>query len=462
MNRITRRTWLMGIFLLLLLGGIGLFAAEYVMNAGDWVMAAGSPHVYNNGNLGCGTITDRQGNVLLDMTGKRTYAANETTRVSTMHWLGDRKGNISAGAVSHYAGMLAGFDLVNGVYDASGTGGTAVLTISEKVQNAAYAALSGRKGTVAVYNYKTGEILCAVTAPSYDPDHVPDIAGTEGDKYEGVYLNRFLQSAYTPGSIFKVVTSAAAIECVPDILDKTFVCTGRYTYGDGPNAEAVTCESVHGTLTLKTALANSCNCAFARIAELVGRKNMEKYVERFQVTRSMKFDGVKTSSGHYDISDTGGASFAWSVIGQHTDLINPCRFMTFMGMIAGGGRAVEPYLVREVISEGESVYRASAKKTDRIMSEETAQIIQRYMRNNVETVYGSYNFPGMTVCAKSGTSQLGEGKKSNAMFAGFCTDEQYPLAFVVVAENAGYGAHNCVPILSVVLRECKTIMDSGQ
>lgn len=461
MNRITKRTWLMGIFLLILLGGMGLFLGEYLMNAGDWVMSAGSPHVYNSGNLGCGTVTDRQGNVLLDMTGIRAYSANETTRESTMHWLGDRKGNISAGAISHYAGMLAGFDLVNGVYDSSGTGGTAVLTISERVQNAAYAALSGRKGTVAVYNYKTGEILCAVTAPSYDPDNVPDIAETEGDKYEGVYLNRFLQSAYTPGSIFKVVTTAAALECVPDILNRTFVCTGRYAYGEGANAEAVTCENVHGTLTLRTALANSCNCAYARVAELLGRKNMEKYVEQFQVTKPIQFDGVKSVSGKYDIADTGGASFAWSTIGQHTDLVNPCRFMTFMGMIANGGRAVEPYLVGEVISDGKSVYKASPRKTDRIMSEETAQLVQQYMRNNVESVYGSYNFPGMTVCAKSGTSQLGEGKISNAMFAGFCMDEQYPLAFMVVVENAGYGAYNCVPILSVVLKECKNVLDAG-
>lgn len=61
------------------------------------------------------------------------------------------------------------------------------------------------------------------------------------------------------------------------------------------------------------------------------------------------------------------------------------------------------------------------------------------MRNNVQSVYGDWNFNGMNVCAKSGTSQLGGGQKSNAMFAGFVEDEQYPLAFIVVVENGGYG-----------------------
>ena len=81
------------------------------------------------------------------------------------------------------------------------------------------------------------------------------------------------------------------------------------------------------------------------------------------------------------------------------------------------------------------------------------------MRNNVEIVYGAGNFPGLTVCAKSGTSQLGGGLTSNAMFAGFVTDEAYPLAFIVVVENGGYGSSTCVPILSKVLAACKAEME---
>ncbi len=456
MNRITKRTWIMGLFLLILLGGLLFFVWEYATEAEDWVSFSGSPHLYNSSNIGCGTITDRSGNVLLDISQGRTYSENGNTRKSTLHWLGDRKGYISASTVSTYAASMVGYDRINGVYNASGEGGNARLTLSEKVQNAALEAMGNRKGTVGVYNYKTGEILCALTTPTYDPENEPDIANDTTGAYDGVYLNRFLQSAYVPGSIFKIVTLSAALDCVPGIEDMTFTCRGKIEYG----TEAVTCEKAHGTQSLKQAFANSCNCAFAQIAEKVGKNNMVKYVKQFQVTQKLSFDGSTTTAGNYDISNTALVSFAWSCIGQHSDLVNPARYMTFMGAVAGRGVAAEPYLMAEVTNGGDTTYEAKTKKTDRLMSEAVADTVAAYMRNNVKTVYGDGNFGGLPVCAKSGTSQLGGGQKSNAMFAGFVDSEQYPLAFIVVVENGGYGSHTCVPVISKVLAACKSVMDA--
>ena len=446
----------MGLFLLILLGGLLVFLWEYVTQAEKWVSFSGSPHLYNSSNIGCGTITDRSGDLLLDISQGRTYSDDANTRKSTLHWLGDRKGFISASTVSTYAASMVGYDRINGVYNASGEGGNARLTLSAKVQNAALEAMGNRKGTVGVYNYKTGEILCALTTPTYDPENVPDIAGDTSGTYDGVYLNRFLQSAYVPGSIFKIVTLSAALDCVPGIEDMTFTCRGKIEYG----TEAVTCEKAHGTQTLKQAFANSCNCAFAQIAEKVGKNNMVKYVKQFQVTQKLSFDGSTTAAGNYDISNTAPVSFAWSCIGQHSDLVNPARYMTFMGAIAGRGVAAEPYLMAKVTSGGDTTYEAKTQKTDRLMSKEVADTVAAYMRNNVINVYGDGNFGGLPVCAKSGTSQLGGGQKSNAMFAGFVDSEQYPLAFIVVVENGGYGSHTCVPVISKVLSACKSVMDA--
>ena len=117
--------------------------------------------------------------------------------------------------------------------------------------------------------------------------------------------------------------------------------------------------------------------------------------------------------------------------------------------------------MERVESGGEVTYQAQTKYTDRIMSQSLADQMVNYLRNNVEVTYGSWKFPGLTVCGKSGTAELGEGQISNAMFAGFCTDPQYPLAFVCVVENGGYGAATCVPILSTVLSECKAVLDAG-
>lgn len=459
MNRVNKRTWLMGLFILVLAGGMIFFVGEYFLMADQWVSFAGSPHVYNNTNLGCGTVTDRSGEILLDIGTERNYSDDPVTRKSTLHWLGDRKGYISASAVSHYAGNMVGFDPVNGIYNSGDEGGTAVLTLSERAQNAALEALDGRKGTVAVYNYETGEILCAVTSPTFDPDNVPDIAGDTSGKWEGVYLNRFLQSTYVPGSIYKIVTTAAALDCVPGIQDMTFRCTGRIEYGDGHEVATVTCESAHGNQNLKGALANSCNCAFAQIAEKVGRKNMEKYVKQFQVTEPVTFDGVTTARGNYNIEGAGAASFAWSCIGQHSNTINPARYMTFLGAIAGGGEAMNPYLISEVTCADQTTYQAEPKSTGRIMPQKTAQTLKEYLRSNVQNIYGDWKFPAIQVCGKSGTSQLGGGERSNAMFAGFAMDENYPLAFICVVENGGYGASTCIPVLSKVLTECMEILD---
>ncbi len=455
MNRVIKRSWLMGLFLWLLVAGLAFFLYEYTTDAPKWIGSPGSAYMQSDA-IGRGTVTDREGEVLLTVADRKEYSPDYLTRLSTLHWLGDRQGNIVSSAVTAYSGAMSGYDLVNGVYNFAGAGGNISLTLSARVQNAALNAMGSRKGTVAVYNYKTGEILCALTTPSFDPDNVPDIEGG-GEKYEGVYLNRFLQSTYVPGSIFKVVTTAAALEYTPEILEEQFTCYGIREYGD----EKVSCETAHGTLDLKGALARSCNCAFSYVSEILGRKNMEKFVDRIGLLDSLEIDGAKSARGNYDLKDAGALSFAWSCIGQHTDLVNPASFLTFMGAIGGGGQGAIPHIVAAVEAEGELTYEAKTDTTGRILSQHVAVTLTEYMRNNVNLIYGAGNFPGLTVCAKSGTSQLGGGQTANAMFAGFVADESYPLAFMVVVENGGYGANTCVPILREVLLECKAVMDGG-
>lgn len=456
MNRVRNRAWIMMVFILGLVGGMCFFLYEYTLKSPQWVVQKGSPHIYETSSVGTGIFYDREGTVLLDTTDGRTYAESSALRQAVLHWLGDRQGNIQTNAISQYTAELSGYDPINGVYAYADATGQAVLTLSGRVQTVALNAMAGRKGTVAVYNYKTGELLCAVSTPTYDPDNVPDIAGDTTGIYEGVYLNRFTQSTYPPGSIFKIVTTAAALDSVEGILDMTFTCTGTYEFG----VDRVTCESAHGTLNLKSALARSCNCSFAQIAQLIGDEKLTEYVQQFQVMESVSFDGIATVSGNFDVSNAAPVELAWSAIGQYTDLINPCRYLTFLGAIAGGGVGAEPHLVERITVGKETTYEAETVWTDRIMSGELAATMTEYMRNNVEQIYGAGNFPGLTVCAKSGTSELGGGKTPNAMFAGFVADEEYPLAFIVVVENGGYGANTCVPIISAVLAECKAVLDA--
>ena len=451
MNRVMSRSRVLIVLVLILSLGITFFLGEYTLNSSKWVHSAGSPHIYNADNIGCGQIADRDGNLLLDLTGARTYSNAAMLRKSTLHWLGDRQGNISAPALSHYAKEIAGFDPLSGLYAYGGVGGQVQLTLSSKLQMAALEAMGDYKGTLAIMNYKTGELLCAVTTPTYDPDDVPDIAGDTAGAYKGVYLNRFTQSTYTPGSIFKIVTMIAALECIEDIESQTFICTGELSYG----VDKVTCERVHGTQDIREAFKNSCNCAFAKVSEQIGGNRLARYAQQLGVLDALEFDGIRTAAGNIDSADQADVLVAWSAIGQHKDLVNPASFLSLVAAVANGGVGQKIYLVDNIKTGLTNTYEARPASTQRLMSTQTAHNLRELMRNNVENYYGDENFAGFTVCAKSGTAEVGGDQKPNAMFTGFLTDEEYPLAFIVTIENGGYGRLTCVPVLEKVLQACR-------
>lgn len=455
MNKVAARAAALLIFVLILTGGLVFFLGEYIAGAEDWVMFAGSPHVYSGNKLGTGILTDREGELLTDLRDGRTYSEDALLRESMLHWTGDRQGNIHAPFMQTYAAQLLGFDPVNGLYSYGDSCGTVQLTLSAKAQKEALEAMGNKKGTVAVYNYKTGEILCAVTTPTYDPEHVPDIAGDTAGKYTGVYMNRFVQSRYIPGSIFKIVTLAAALEATPGIEELEFTCSGTYEIGGGD----ITCTGKHGKQTLKEAFRNSCNCAFAQVAEHVGREKLARYVGLMGVTNPLSFDGVTTSEGNFEVADATPEQVAWSAIGQHKDQINPCAYLAFLGAVAGEGTGAMPYIVSQVTAGERTTYEADVQKSDRVMTVETARVLREYMRNNVVDKYGAENFPDVEVCAKTGTAEVGGGKVPTATFAGFVADKDYPLAFIVVVEEGGYGRDACIPVASRVLKACMAAMD---
>lgn len=449
MKKVSGRAIFPLILAIVLLAGTVLLCVRYFAKADEWVTFSGSPHVYTGVNLDGGVVTDRDGTLLLDSTDGRTYSADAVTRTATMHLLGDRYGYIQAPLLGSFADDMIGFDKINGLYGAEGTEANAALTLSASAQTAAYQALGNYHGTVGVYNYKTGEILCAVTSPSYDPDNMPDVDADTSGAYDGVYVNRFFQAAYTPGSIFKIVTLAAAIETVPDWESLTFTCEGKTIIG----GQEIICEGVHGTITLKQALAHSCNVAFGELAGKVGTKALMEYAEKLGLSESFECDGIPVKAGTVDLKDADAGDLAWAGIGQYTDQVNALTFMRAMGRIAGGGTGAVPYLMAKITRGDKTAYEAKTETSSRALKAETAAKLTEYLRNNVATMYGDWQFGGLNVCAKSGTAEH-EGETADAMFAGFCVDENCPLAFVVFVENGGSGSAVAAPIAAKVLQVC--------
>ena len=211
--------------------------------------------------------------------------------------------------------------------------------------------------------------------------------------------------------------------------------------------------------TLKEAFRNSCNCAFAQVAEHVGREKLARYVGLMGVMDAVAFDGVTTAAGNFEVADATPEQVGWSAIGQHKDQINPCAFLAFIGAVAGEGTGAMPHIVSKVTAGERTTYQADVQTSGRVMTVETARVLREYMRNNVVDRYGVENFPDVEVCAKTGTAEVGGDRAPTATFAGFVADKDYPLAFIVVVEEGGYGRDACIPVASKVLKACMAAMD---
>ncbi len=419
--------------------GMGVFTYRFVRYGNEWATFYANQSVYQDGRLAIGSIYDVNGVLLAENSnGTVIYSDDEGIRRGTLHAVGDMDGNISTSALSAFKDDIVGYSLLTGTYSITGRGNDITLTIDAEVSKAAYEALDGRSGCIGIYNYETGDILCMVSSPGFDPADPPEIST---DDTSGLYINRFLSATYTPGSIFKLVTSAAAIENLSDLDTWTYNCTGVTEI----NGERIRCanSTAHGVQDFEDALANSCNCAFANLTQMVGASTMAEYAEKCGLTNSYDIDGIFNVKGSFEFPET-PYSLAWAGIGQYNDQVNPCSMMVFMGAIAQGGKAAVPNILYSAFS--------SADTTEQMIEESTAMQLRSMMKNNVVSTYGEDNFPGLDIYAKSGTAEV-DGENPTAWFAGFIENEDAPYAFIVCIEDSGYGTDVAAPAANYVLQQ---------
>jgi len=432
MKKVTTRAFAALLLAGLILLGVGIYLVRLVRDGGEWASFYANDSVYKNGALDRGTVTDRD-DTLLAFSNENVfgYADSSAVRVACLHAVGDMGGSIGTGALTAFRSKLIGWSLLSGT---TGDGGTVKLSIDADLNVTAYNALAGRKGAVLVYNYETGQILCMASSLSYDPN-----VGFDADdpSYDGVYINRGISASFVPGSVFKLVTLAAAIENIPDLYSQTFTCEGTYDV-DG---KSITCTGTHGTLTVEEALAHSCNCAFAQIALQLGGDTIAEYAERFGLTETHDLNGIETAAGSIESAGADRANVAWEGIGQYNDMVVPYSLLRLMGAIANGGVVKEP-----------SLLYGKSNGSERIMFQSTADALSDMMSYNVEYNYGAGNYPGLQMHAKTGTAEFGDGT-SHAWFAGFITNSDAPLAFVVLVEHGGSGYGVASPIANTVLQQ---------
>ncbi|MBQ8503950.1 MAG: penicillin-binding protein [Clostridia bacterium] len=448
MRNTTKRTYIILFLIGAFFVGLGIMLYTFIANGDTWVANRGNSHLYEGGELTvAGTIYDRDGEVLVSTeNGERAYNEDSSVRKSTLHVVGDNAGYIATGVQTLYRSNLVGYNFIDGIYKTltSDEGCDIRLTIDADVSKAAYEAMNGKKGTVVVYNYKTGETVCMVSAPTYDPKYKPSAEELESEKYNGVYLNRAISGVFTPGSTFKIITTIAAIENLPDLYSKKFKCTGKYETGVGE----VICNGVHGTVDIEKGLNVSCNCVFAQLANEVGKNALTQTVRDLGFAKNVTISKATAVRSTFDVSDSTALDLGWAGIGQYTTLINPCQMLMLMGAIANDGIAMTPYVVEE---SSEIVDAKNKTNTAVRLSAETADKVKKLMRSNVANYYGDKKFPGLEMCGKTGTAEV-EGAKSHAWFTGFSQRSDLPYAIVVCLENGGWGYNDAIPVANKTMQ----------
>lgn len=453
MRSIRKRTMIIYALVFAFLAGFGVHVVRIFMNAKDW--ALNPSNTYLSADVtDLGIIKDCN-DVILAKTedGKRVYNKSSDVRRSMLHIVGDEKTSIATAIQTNLQSGLWGYNIVTGLNppDFMSNKRDVKLTLDSKVCSVALNSMDRYKGAVAVYNYKTGKIVCMVSLPTFDPVSPPDFDKDYTGDYEGVYINRVLSASYAPGSVFKIITSIAALKYLPDIDSTNFMCNHEKEVGGGK----LTCHSTHGSIGFNSAFIGSCNIAFGEISMSIGAENMTSNAKILGFGENFDISGVKTKASVYDVSEAGKLDLAWSGVGQYKDLLNPMHMLMILGAIANDGVPVMPYFVDEMISDI-GVEKTKSAMGRSFMDSSHAKRLQKLMSDAASSYGGSSAFGGLQkVCAKTGTAEVAKGEKENAWIAGFSQDENTPYAFVAIMEKAGGGAKYAIPMISKVLRVLK-------
>jgi peptidoglycan glycosyltransferase len=326
-------------------------------------------------------------------------------------------------------------------------GGSVALTLNERAQRAAYRGLAGRKGAAVAVEPSTGKILALVSSPSYDPgvlsSHDPasirsNYARLSKDPDQPM-LDRALRQTYSPGSTFKVVTAAAALES-GRFTEDTPVFDGPsldlpQTTSDLPNENGRPCNP--GQATLTDALRFSCNASFGKVGLDLGGPALLAQSRKFGFEKAFQ---VPMASAVSDFPDhPNPPQTAQSAIGQFDVRATPLEMAMVAATVANRGKLMKPYLVQEVRAPDLSVIDETQPETlDQAMSPASAQQLTDMMVRVVEDGTGSNGrISGVTVAGKTGTAQQGGGRRPHAWFISFAPAEDPKVAVAVVIENGG-------------------------
>ena len=363
-------------------------------------------------------------------------------------------------------------------------GSDVILTIDAKVQQATEQALKANiekinnggfgqarevdTGAAIVLNVKTGEVIALVSYPDFEPQLFVDGITTEKwNEYtqegKSALLNRAMQSAYAPGSIFKMVPAIAGLETNKITKDELIDCTGIYSGGYNPRCWHYTRYGYgHGNLTVAQAIQKSCNCFFYEVGTRIGIETIEQYATYFGLGQKTNIELPGETSGtlagktlYNKLGETWYYGNTLSaVIGQAENNFTPLQMARYIAMLTNGGKQVDITVIKDIISNsGEAISKEEINGyintrlgvqekniIDLNIQQENLKTVLEGMQSVTEeggTAYSIFKDFDIQIGGKTGSAEA--GNKTNAWFVGFAPYEDPEIAVVVFVENGAQG-----------------------
>ena len=375
-------------------------------------------------------------------------------------------------------------------------GDSVVLTIDANLQEATENALENNikkittggfaeqrevnAGAAVVLDVKTGEVLALASYPDYEPQlFVNGISTEKWNEYTGgkesALVNRTIQSAYAPGSVFKMISAIAALETGAISITETVNDTGVYPKGYNPKCWIYTREGRgHGALNVSGAIKNSCNYYFYEVITRMGIENLEKYATYFGLGQKTNIElpgevsGTLAGKTLYDkLGETWyyGNSLS-AVIGQAENNFTPLQMARYIAMLANGGEKINVSIVKDIVDVNgnskskeeiknytqEKLNLSEVNNEDLDINDENLRAVLEGMKSVTTesggTAYGVFKDFEVEVGGKTGSAEA--GGKVNAWFAGFAPYDNPEIAIVVMVENGSHGSYSAEVVRDIV------------
>jgi peptidoglycan glycosyltransferase len=329
------------------------------------------------------------------------------------------------------------------------TGASVELTIDPVVQKAAWDALGKLKGAVVALDPKTGNLIAMVSKPGFDANRLAVHDGiTSGNNYAELLadtssplVNKAISGTlYAPGSVFKILVAAAAIESGKYTAESTLPNPVKYKL---PGTNTFIQNSGEGkcggkaTVSIADALRFSCNIPFAQLGVELGQEAIRDQAEKFGFGKTVEIPLRSTASVYPENMDD--AQTAMSSFGQFDVRVTPLQIAMMSAAIANKGKIMKPNLIENVVSANlSSLFAPSPQEYASPISESTASAVRNMMIDAVARgVSSNASIKGITVAGKTGTAQNGKGEPYTLWFTGFAPAENPQVVVAVVIEDGG-------------------------